>query len=110
VNPRLCIWWETSIVGELTLNASGDLCFAYDNAWLENAAMPAISLSLPKREAPFSRHEARPFFAGLLPEGDPRSLIARRLGISDKNDYALLDALGGDVAGMLTLLLIRDKV
>ena len=104
MNTRLCVWWETSIVGELACNESGDLCFTYDNAWLENSAMPALSLSLPKREVPFSRHEARPFFSGLLPEGDPRSLIARRLGISDKNDYALLEALGGDVAGILTLL------
>lgn len=104
MNTCLNVWWETSIVGELACDASGDLSFTYDNAWLENAAMPALSLSLPKREAPFTRHEARPFFSGLLPEGDPRSLIARRLGISDKNDYALLDALGGDVAGMLTLL------
>ena len=104
MHKRLCVWWESSIVGELDCNEHGDLRFTYDSSWLENPYKPALSLSLPKQAAPFSRHEARPFFSGLLPEGDPRSLIARRLGISEKNDYALLDALGGDVAGMLTLL------
>ena len=43
------------------------------------------------------------FFGGLLPEGEPRRLIARRLGVSERNDFALLAAIGGDCAGAITL-------
>ncbi|MGD9925817.1 MAG: type II toxin-antitoxin system HipA family toxin, partial [Pseudorhodoplanes sp.] len=45
----------------------------------------------------------RPFFSGLLPEEGQREAVARALGISKGNDFALLNALGGDVAGALTL-------
>lgn len=45
----------------------------------------------------------RAIFAGLLPEEGPRDAVARALGLSRTNDYALLEALGGDVAGALTL-------
>lgn len=59
--------------------------------------------SLPKRAEAFSRRETRPFFAGLLPEEAQREAVAKNLGISEGNDFRLLEALGGDVAGALTL-------
>jgi serine/threonine-protein kinase HipA len=43
-------------------------------------------------------------FGGLLPEGDVREVLARNLGISERNDYGLLEEVGGDVAGAITLL------
>ena len=39
-----------------------------------------------------------------LPEDLQRDAVARALGVSRDNDFALLDALGGDVAGALMLL------
>ena len=42
--------------------------FVYDAAWLRDEDAPPLSLSLPKRDAPFKRRECRPFFAGLLPD------------------------------------------
>jgi len=62
-----------------------------------------VSFSLPKREGPFKRRECRPFFAGLLPEEAQREAVAGALGLSERNDFGLLEALGGDVAGALTL-------
>jgi len=52
---------------------------------------------------PFKQSQCRPFFAGLLPEESQRDMIAGALGISKGNDFAFLDALGGDVAGALSL-------
>jgi serine/threonine-protein kinase HipA len=43
-------------------------------------------------------------FGGLLPEGDVRAVLARNLGLSEANDYGLLEQIGGDVAGAITLL------
>lgn len=99
----LSVWWDGKIVGRLTLDEHGDMGFAYDAAWLANSEARPISRSLPKREVPFDRRETRPFFAGLLPEESVRQEVARVLGISERNDFALLKALGGDIAGALTL-------
>lgn len=63
----------------------------------------AISFSLPKRPEPFKQRQCRPFFAGLLPEESQRVAVAGVLGISKRNDFAFLEALGGDVAGALSL-------
>ena len=100
----LDIWWEGRIVGQLTQSQHGELGFAYASVWLDNASAPGLSASLPKREEPFTRRECRPFFSGLLPEESQRDAAAQALGVSRGNDFALLDRLGGDVAGALQLL------
>ena len=100
----LDVWWDGRIAGQLTQDPHGALGFAYRPDWLRDADTPALSVSLPKREEPFSRGECRPFFGGLLPEESQREAAARALGVSRANDFALLDRLGGDVAGALQLL------
>ena len=44
------------------------------------------------------------FSAGLLPEADPRDRIASILGISAGNDFAMLERIGGECAGAVSLL------
>ena len=104
MNRVLVVWWEGRPAGELTQDEGGDLGFAYSAAWLGDEGAPAISASLPKRAGPFSRRECRPFFGGLLPEERQREAAAQALGISWANDFAMLDRLGGDVAGALQFL------
>ncbi len=101
---RLVVWWDERVVGELTQDRHGDIGFAYDSGWIDDPLALALSASLPKRVKPFSRRECRPFFGGLLPEESQREAAARALGVSPANDYAMLDRLGGDVAGALQLL------
>ena len=98
------VWWNGRVVGQLTQNQHGELGFAYSPGWLQNNDASPLSASLPKRVEPFSRRECRPFFGGLLPEESQRDAAARALGVSRGNDFALLDRLGGDVAGALQLL------
>ena len=100
----LDIWWDGRQVGQLTQDKHGELGFAYAQAWLDDEAAQPLSASLPKRTEPFSRRECRPFFGGLLPEESQRDAAAQALGVSRANDFALLDRLGGDVAGALQLL------
>ena len=100
----LNIWWGGDLVGQLTQNQHGELGFAYAPDWLVRDDALALSASLPKRAEPFSRRECRPFFGGLLPEEGQRDAAAHALGVSRANDFALLDRLGGDVAGALQLL------
>jgi len=100
----LDIWWDGRLVGQLTQDKHGELGFAYAPAWLDDEQAQPLSASLPKRAEPFSRRECRPFFGGLLPEESQRDAAAQALGVSRANDFALLDRLGGDVAGALQLL------
>jgi len=100
----LDIWWDGQLVGQLTQDDHGELGFAYSAEWLERESALALSASLPKRTERYSRRECRPFFGGLLPDEGQRDVAARVLGVSPRNDFALLDRLGGDVAGALQLL------
>jgi serine/threonine-protein kinase HipA len=100
----LDVWWDGRRAGRLTQNEHGELGFTYAPEWLEDGAAPALSASLPKRAEPFNRRACRPFFGGLLPEESQRDAAAQALGVSRGNDFALLDRLGGDVAGALQLL------
>lgn len=100
----LNVWWDGRIVGQFTQDRDGDIGFVYARAWLDDDKTLPLSASLPKRPERFSRRECRPFFGGLLPEESQRLAAARALGVSPANDFALLDHLGGDVAGALQLL------
>ena len=64
----LNVWWDERLVGRLSQNRHGELGFVYSADWLgrDDGALP-LSVSLPKRAAPFSRRECGPFFGGLLP-------------------------------------------
>lgn len=99
----LSVWWDRVVVGTLQVNQHGQMRFTYAADWLADTSRPAISFSLPKQERPFTQRQCRPFFAGLLPEETQRDVIAGALGISKGNDFAFLEALGGDVAGALSL-------
>ena len=101
---RLDIWWDGRIVGQVMQNRHGELGFGYAAAWVADESAPALSAFLPKRLAPYSRAKCRPFFGGLLPDESQRVAAAAALGVSPANDFALLDRLGGDVAGALQLL------
>ena len=100
----LVVWWDMAEVGRLMQDRHGDLSFAYSPAWLSSPAPRPISRSLPLQEPSFDRRQCRPFFGGLLPEANQRIGVAGALGVSPANEFALLDRLGGDVAGALSLL------
>ena len=95
---HLEVWLRGEHIGTLS-QIDGRLYFAYTAT-----ARTPVSQSLPIRPEPFDDRATRPFFAGLLPEGSKRRQIARTLQISTQNDYALLDSLGGECAGAVTLL------
>ena len=86
--------------GRLIRKDNGNLQFRYDPEY----AGPVISQALPVQVAAHSHAVCRAVFGGLLLEGDAREALARNLGISSGNDYALLQELGGDCAGAITLL------
>ncbi len=99
----LNVWFFGECVGMLTQNM-GQLTFRYLPMWLESKNAQPLSQSLPLVAEPFEDKVARPFFAGLLPEGNKRSAVAKILKVSSKNDFAILDGIGGECAGALVFL------
>lgn len=100
---ELAVWLFAERVGTLALIA-GRLTFRYAPDWLSRPEAVTLSRSLPLQAEPFDDHRTRPFFAGLLPEGQLRRLIARQVQVSSQNDFALLDHIGGECAGAVTLV------
>jgi len=101
---ELTVWLGADRVGALSQGPGRGLVFRYAPEWLALRGTPPLSLSLPAREEPFLDEATRPFFSNLLPEAGLREAVARRLGISVGNDFALLEALGGECAGAVSLL------
>ena len=103
MNRILEVWLLGQSVGQL-IQADGRLSFSYSPRWLQSPSAQPLSRCLPLRPESFDDKATRPFFAGLLPEGDKRKLVAMALQVSPQNDYALLNGIGGECAGAVTLL------
>jgi serine/threonine-protein kinase HipA len=105
---KLNVFLADELVGQLEQDASGRVRFGYDPGWLESKTASPLSASLPLRPERFRWRDCRPFFAGLLPEDESRELIAKALGISDRNDFALLERIGAECAGAVSILRPED--
>jgi serine/threonine-protein kinase HipA len=101
---RLIVYLNCETVGALEQNNNGMLEFRYGNEWLNRPDAMPLSRSLPLQSEPFKEKKARPFFAGILPDEGPRRKIASVLGISERNDFAMLERIGGECAGAVSLL------
>jgi serine/threonine-protein kinase HipA len=94
---RLNVFIHNQKVGVLQ-DIEGTLSFSYDIT----ATIP-ISFTLPIREKSYNDKECRPFFENLLPEGTVRKLVAEKELVSGKNAFSLLNKIGGDCAGAISL-------
>ena len=90
---------NNKFVGVLQQDQNGKLIFQY----AEKAHQP-LSLSLPLRSNRYySNKECKGFFNGLLPESDNvRKAIGKKYGVSPRNDFSLLKAIGYDCAGAVS--------
>jgi len=100
----LDVYLFNDLVGHLIQDEGGQMLFDYAENWLNKPGATPLSQSLPLRKERFQRNECRAFFAGILPEETQRKIIARNLGISDRNDYAMLERIGGECAGAVTFI------
>ena len=100
----LIVYLNAERVGRLEEAEGGELQFSYDRLWLEKPGALPLSRSLPLQGTVFTGKKAGAFFAGLLPEEEPRRQVAKILGISRTNDFAMLAGIGGECAGAVSLL------
>lgn len=97
------VWLLGQSVGQLE-QVDGRLSFRYASEWLQAPHARPLSFHLPLHAETFDDKATRSFFAGLLPEGEKRRLIARHLQVSRQNEFALLDGIGGECAGAVSLV------
>src|SRR6185437_5754570 len=100
----LDVYLFTNLVGHLVQDDGGQMVFDYAESWTKTPNACPLSHSLPLQPERFTRKECRGFFGGILPEESKREIIARNLGISARNDYAMLEQIGGECAGAVTFL------
>ena len=100
----LDVYLHTEFVGHLIQDDGGQMVFQYAESWLDKPAASPLSQSLPLRRERFSRNECRGYFGGILPEESKREIVARNLSISARNDYAMLERIGGECAGAVTFV------
>src|SRR5260370_21496261 len=100
----LDVYLHEHLVGHLIEDDAGQMSFEYLESWLAQPGAAALSQSLPLRKERIPAKECRGFFGGILPEESKREIIARNLGISARNDYAMLKQIGGECAGAVTFL------
>ncbi|MEI8129614.1 MAG: type II toxin-antitoxin system HipA family toxin [bacterium] len=94
---------NNKFVGVLQQDQNGKLSFQY----AEKAHQP-LSLSLPLESSDnpnkiYKNDKCKGFFNGLLPESDNvRKAIGKKYGVSPRNDFSLLKAIGYDCAGAVS--------
>ena len=74
-----------------------------------SGAKNPLSVHLPIREEPYPDRDTRPFFENLLPEGDSRFLIAKKFGVSANNPFSLLQKIGQECAGAVSLYPLDER-
>lgn len=99
---ELHVYLHSQRVGTLSL-VGGRLSFQFAAEALDNPSLWPLSQSLPLQREPFGDLQSRPFFAGLLPEGRMRNLVARQAQVSSQNEFGLLEFIGGECAGAVSI-------
>ena len=100
----LNVYFNAELAGALR-EEKGRLYFQYAPAWLQSPNFVPLSIPLPPSPDEYGDDVVRPFFENLLPEGEIRGAVARLKQVSEKNTLGLLEEIGGDCAGAISLLL-----
>ncbi len=82
----------------------GRLSFAYNEQYLSMPDAAPLAYTLPLDSSPYQGGVVISFFSNLLPDEGVRRKIAKYLGISHENTFALLKRIGEDCAGAVALV------
>lgn len=104
MHNTLDVYLHGERVGQLVQDTNGQITFKYAEGYLEQPGAVSLSHSLPLQKQPFKYKQCHGFFAGILPDEGQRQIIARNLGISARNDFAMLEKIGGECAGAVTFV------
>ncbi len=103
-------------VGTITALGGDRSIFAFDDAYADDPNRPTLSLSFKGEQGGLLREHnptqtrLLPFFSNLLPEGSLRAYLAKRAGVKPVREYPLIEALGPDLPGAITIKLAGESV
>jgi serine/threonine-protein kinase HipA len=103
----LPIHYESFLVGNITPAEDGP-SFAYDPRWPKTRGAFPVSLGMPLDGGPFGSGTLLPWLANLLPEEGNLLAIGRNLGVSPQDTIGILERIGRDTAGALTIGRLRE--
>ncbi|MCB1526724.1 MAG: type II toxin-antitoxin system HipA family toxin [Hyphomicrobiaceae bacterium] len=97
-------------IGTLTRIPGDRTLFAFNDAYIADAARPTLGLSfkdtLGGLISAFKPVQTRvqPYFSNLLPEGRLRDYLSQRAGVNPEREFFLLWVLGRDLPGAVTIM------
>jgi serine/threonine-protein kinase HipA len=92
------------IVAGYLISEEDEYVFYYDEKYLNNPDMPAVSLSFPKSKKEFHSEKLFPFFFGLLTEGDQKQIQCRTLGIDEADHFKRLIKTAQNTIGAVSVM------
>lgn len=105
----LDVYFADTPCGRLEQDDAGALSFVYVQSYLGSRQPTPISVSMPLRAEHWPDRQVRPFFSGLLPDEGARQRLASALGVSSGNAFGLLEIIGGECAGALSLFPVGER-
>lgn len=94
---RLAVWLGDRRVGVLSRGRRSGMLFTAE------PGSPEFSVAI-REPADWTPARATAWFEGLLPEGETRARIAARFGVAESDSYGLLEAIGWECAGAISVL------
>ena len=102
------IYRKGSLAGVLTEENRNHYVFIYDDNYYNDAAKPAISLTLPKTQKEYFSEFLFPCFFNMLSEGINKKLQNNQLRIDEEDNFGLLMATAQlDTVGAVTVKPIK---
>ncbi len=102
-DKSLNVFLNDVLVGKLSNNSSAELSFKYDKDYLASSTASVLSISMPLTDKPFEDDITEAFFANLLPDAQFKRRLAKYLGRSEGNTFGLLEEIGRECAGAVSL-------
>lgn len=97
---RLSVNFGDNVIGTLELDRATNLLrLNYSEQWQKEGFSISPALPLNSQHTP---EVAYNYLDNALPEGEARKLLAENLGVSEKNVYSQVRAIGNDLAGAIT--------
>ena len=96
-------------IGLITALGGDQSIFVFDDAYAEDPDRPTLSLSFKGERGGLLRDHRptqtrlMPFFSNLLPEGPLRDYLAKRAGVKPVREHPLLETLGLDLPGAVSV-------
>lgn len=104
---RLSVNFGDHAIGTLELDRATNLLkLNYSEQWQREGFAISPSLPLDSQHTP---EVAYNYLDNALPEGEARKLLAENLGVSEKNVYSQVRAIGNDLAGAITFTGQQDS-